>query len=75
MLGRPPVMFDFPTSIPPLEFAPAWQRRKRVSHDFGKVNYLHFEDLLTAKRHANRLQDQADIEELLRHPRSKNQRA
>jgi hypothetical protein len=66
MLGRPPVMMDFLTSIPPLEFATCWFRRKRVRHDFGTVNYLARTDLITAKRHAGRAQDNADLEELLR---------
>jgi hypothetical protein len=66
MLGRSPVMLDFLTSIEPLDFSTCWARRKRVRHDFGSVNYLHREDLIASKRHANRLQDQADIEELLR---------
>ncbi len=64
MLGRAPVMFDFLTSIPPLEFTLCWKRRKRVRHDFGGVNYLSFVDLRTAKVHANRPQDLMDIEEL-----------
>ena len=66
MLGRSPVMLDFLTSILPLEFAACWARRKRFKHDFGHVNYLHREDLISAKRHANRAQDLADLEELLR---------
>jgi predicted nucleotidyltransferase len=68
MLGRAPVMFDFLTSIPPLEFAPCWERRKRVRHDFGRVNYLGLSDLRAAKTHANRAQDLADLEELNRLP-------
>ena len=71
MLGRSPVMFDFLTSIPPLEFAPCWQRRKRVRHDFSNVNYLSLDDLRLAKIYANRLQDQADLEELNRSPRKR----
>jgi len=66
MLGRAPVIFDFLTSIPPLDFVPCWARRKRVRHDFASVNYLSLDDLRTAKTHANRPQDQADLEELNR---------
>ena len=69
MLGRAPVMFDFLTSIPPLDFAPCWERRKRVRHDFGSVNYLGLEDLCLAKTHANRPQDLTDLEELNRRPK------
>lgn len=66
MLGRAPVMLDFLTSIPPLEFAASWKQRKRVRHTFGSVNYLSLADLRTAKTHANRPQDRADLEELAR---------
>ncbi len=64
MLGRSPVMLEFLTTIEPLDFADCWVRRKRVRHDFGNVNYLGKEDLISAKRHSNRPQDQADIESL-----------
>jgi hypothetical protein len=64
MLGRSPVMLDFLTSIPPLDFAPCWARRKKVRHDFGRVNYLHKDDLITAKRHAGRPQDLIDLDAL-----------
>jgi hypothetical protein len=40
MLGRAPVMFDFLTSIPPLDFVLCWAKRKRVRHDFASVNYF-----------------------------------
>lgn len=66
MLGRAPVMFDFLTSIPPLDFTPCWTRRKRVRHDFASVNYLSLADLRLAKAHADRAQDRADLEELQR---------
>ena len=66
MLGRSPVMFDFLTTVPPLDFASCWQRRKRVRHDFANVNYLSLADLRVAKAHANRSQDKADLEELNR---------
>lgn len=66
MLGRSPVMLDFLESIPPLQFDACWCRRKRVRHDFGSANYLHREDLITAKRFANRPQDLADIAELIK---------
>ena len=68
MIGRAPVMFDFLTTIPPLEFPVCWARRKRVRHDFGGVNYLSLDDLRKAKKHANRAQDLADLEELNRLP-------
>lgn len=64
MLGRSPVMLDFLTSVPPLEFSPCWQRRKQVRHDFGRVNYLHKDDLIAAKRHAGRPQDLTDLDSM-----------
>jgi hypothetical protein len=64
MLGRSPVMLDFLTTIEPLDFSCCWSRRKIVRHDFGRVNYLHKSDLITAKRHAGRPQDLADLSSL-----------
>ncbi len=68
MIGRPPNAIDFLTSVPGLVFADAWLHRVTLT-DFGfDVHYLGREDLITAKKAANRLQDQADIEELNRVP-------
>ncbi len=64
MLGRSPVMLDFLTTIPPLDFVSCWQQRKRVQHAFGRVNYLNIQDLITAKQHAGRPQDLVDLEAL-----------
>jgi hypothetical protein len=64
MLGRSPVMMDFLTTVQPLEFTACWPRRKVVRHSFGRVNYLHKADLITAKRHANRPQDLTDLSAL-----------
>ena len=64
MLGRSPVMLDFLTSIDPLDFSGCWARRKIVRHSFGRVNYLHKADLITAKRHAGRPQDIIDLHAL-----------
>lgn len=64
MLRRSPVMLDFLTTNPRLDFASCWVRRKKVRHDFGRVNYLHKEDLITAKRHTGRPQDLMDLDAL-----------
>ena len=71
VLGVAPVMLDFLTSIPPLKFALCWQKRKRVKCGSDTHLYLHFDDLCTAKKHAARVQDLADLQELARKPRKK----
>ena len=57
------------TSIPPLNFTDCWKRRKTSRQDDFSMHYLGLEDLKTAKRHAGRQVDLADLEEISRtHP-------
>lgn len=70
MIGRPPTAIDFPTSVPGLNFAEAWPNRVEVDDEGFTINYLGREDLKKAKRHAGRMQDLADLEELDRVPDS-----
>jgi hypothetical protein len=65
-LGVAPCQIDFLTSIPGLEFAPAWENKvTSQEHDFP-IHYLGKADLIRAKQTAGRLQDLADIEEINR---------
>ncbi|MCF6314354.1 MAG: hypothetical protein L3J39_18040 [Verrucomicrobiales bacterium] len=65
-LGVAPCEIDFLTTIPGLEFEPAWEMRV-VSEELDfPIYYLSKEDLLVAKKTANRPQDLADIAELTR---------
>lgn len=66
VLGVAPVMLDFLTSVPPLAFADCWKRRKRVKSGPDTHCYLALDDLCIAKKHAARIQDLADLQELAR---------
>lgn len=75
VIGRSPVQIDFLTSIPPLQFADCWKRRKTSRQEDFSMHYLGLDDLKTAKKHAGRLVDLADLEEMARtHPANKNER-
>ncbi len=65
-LGVAPCEIDFLTTIPGLEFHSAWENKvTSMENDFPN-HYLGKSDLITAKQTAGRLQDLADIDELLR---------
>ncbi len=66
MIGRPPVMFDFLTSLPGLDFSEAWENREIVDDDDLPVCYLGCGDLIKAKKIAGRRVDLADLEEIER---------
>jgi hypothetical protein len=67
-LGVAPCEIDFLTTIPGLEFGPAWESRATGIADGIPIHYLGKADLIRAKQTAGRLQDLADIEELHRAP-------
>jgi hypothetical protein len=68
MIGRPPNAINFLTSVPVLVFADSWLHRVTITDIGFAAHYLGREDLIKAKKIANRLQDQADLEELNRVP-------
>lgn len=68
-LGAPPCRIDIVTGARDLTFEGAWARRVSTEVDGIRVNILSFEDLLTNKRAAGRLQDLADVEKLELHAR------
>lgn len=73
MVGIEPNAIDFLTTIKGLDFQQAWENRQIIETEAGKIPYLSPDDLITSKRAAGRLQDLADVEEILRiHPDSKH---
>ena len=64
-MGREPVGVDILTSIPGVEFDPAWERRVEDVIDPAsglKVSFISREDLIAGKLASGRLQDLADVE-------------
>lgn len=69
MVGLPPNAIDFLTSIKGLTFEAAWANKRVFETRHGKLIYLSPSDLVASKRATGRLQDLADVEEILRiHP-------
>jgi hypothetical protein len=65
-IGVPPCAFDFLTTIPGLVFDEAWVNRVESDENGISIPYIGKADLILAKQAAGRLQDLADIEEILR---------
>ncbi|MBN8460538.1 MAG: hypothetical protein J0M04_22130 [Verrucomicrobia bacterium] len=65
-MGVPPCQIDFLTTVPGLEFSSAWERKVISMERDLPIPYLGRDDLILAKQTAGRLQDLADIEEVLR---------
>ena len=66
MVGRAPVLFDFLTSLPGLEFGPCWKTRTTDREDGFEIQYLSLEALIAAKQTAGRPVDLQDLDELRR---------
>ncbi|NQX01096.1 nucleotidyltransferase [bacterium] len=60
-IGLPPCRVDFLTSIPGLEFGPAFEARKVVDIDGLALPLISLTDLITAKRASGREQDLRDV--------------
>jgi hypothetical protein len=65
MVGRAPVLFDFLTSLPTMDFAHCWNSRLTDNEDFP-IHFLSRNDLIQAKKQAGRPQDLADLDEIRR---------
>ena len=61
----PPARVDLITTVADLDFAECWQRRVRVSVGDLDVPVLGLDDLIHAKRVADRKQDRLDVSMLL----------
>ena len=66
MIGRAPVLFDFLTSLPALEFHACWESRTIDCEEGFEVFYLSKGALIVAKERAGRMQDLADLDEIRR---------
>jgi hypothetical protein len=62
--GRPPVAIDIITKLKGLSFDQAWTRVQSRSFEGVSINYIHFQDLLKAKKAAGRPKDINDLENL-----------
>lgn len=63
----PPTQTDFLTSLPcPFNFDEAWEQKETRIVDNITIHFLGKENLITAKKIANRPPDQADIDEIRR---------
>lgn len=65
-IGVAPVRVDILTSVPGLEFGPAFRRSVMTTYDDVPVRILSLQDILAAKRTAGRPQDVLDAERLER---------
>lgn len=65
-LGEGESRIGFLTSIPGVNFQEAYSRREQIQIENTPISFLSFEDLLTSKKQANRLRDQADIDVLVK---------
>lgn len=66
MVGRAPVLFDFLTSLPGLNFQACWNSRVIDDEEGFPINYLSKSSLIEAKKLAGRPQDIADLDEIRR---------
>jgi len=67
LIGMPPSQIDFLTSLPcPFSFDEAWEHRETVVSEGVTLHFLGKQELITAKKIANRPQDLADLDEIRR---------
>lgn len=66
MIGRAPVLFDFLTTLPGLDFASCWAERTTDAEEGFQIHYLSKTSLIKAKTLAGRIQDLADLDEIRR---------
>lgn len=62
--GVPPVSIDLMTKTKGLEFSKCYEKGEVYDLEGIQIKVLHFNDLIKAKKAANRLKDQNDIEHL-----------
>ena len=65
-IGLPPCRVDFLTSVPGVEFGPAYEARKMADLGDLAVPFISLPDLIAAKRTAARERDLRDLSELER---------
>lgn len=62
--GLPPLRFDILTSVSGVVFKTAYKKKNRVKIGKLFVNYISYEDLISAKTAAGRPQDKIDLKKL-----------
>lgn len=71
-LGVAPVRIDLLSSLAGIDsFEPAWRHREDARYGDVETHYLSLDDLIAAKRSADRDQDRADLEHLERAKRER----
>ncbi len=70
-IGVAPVRVDIMADVPGVSFERAWKNRKRVKYGNTSINVLGIDELVKAKKKANRTQDRLDLEKLLDSRRKK----
>jgi hypothetical protein len=63
-IGVAPNRVDVMMHVPGLVFSKAWERRVRSSYGGESVNILHIDDLIQAKKTADREEDRMDVKRL-----------
>ncbi|MFH1846816.1 MAG: DUF6036 family nucleotidyltransferase [Candidatus Omnitrophota bacterium] len=63
-MGNPPLRIEILTSIDGVDFEECYRKRKVVTIDDMKVNFISFDDLKKNKKASGRYQDLADVENL-----------
>ncbi len=67
LIGMPPSQIDFLTSLPcPFSFDEAWEHRQTEVSEGITLHFLGKQELIIAKKIANRPQDLADLDEIRR---------
>lgn len=62
--GRPPVSIDIITDLKGVQFEDAFSQAQTFNEDGLKIRFLHFDNLIQAKKAAGRHKDLDDIEKL-----------
>ncbi len=62
--GREPNRIEIMNEIKGLQFEESYEKCKTYEQDNLKIRYIHFNDLLDAKKAAGRFKDKDDIEQL-----------
>ena len=66
MLGDAPDTIDFIGEIPGVDFEKCWKNRVEINVDGINVPFISRDDLIANKKASGRLQDLADVEEIIK---------
>lgn len=65
-IGVAPIRIDIMLDVPGVSFKKAWQNKKKVKYGKTPIYVLGKDDLIDVKKKAGRLQDQLDIDKLIK---------